>query len=395
MQRRRAFESRPWQRSVVFGVLVGGAAAVKLTGAAILAVPIVWHVAEIWRGNGRVADTARSLAIYSIFALSVALPFYLRPWMLTGDPFYPYYAPWFSDNPARFEMSRYHHALGSAFGVRGPVAFFFGPVLLAFDKDIFDGDFGWQFLIVIGLAAVAVARLRTQRGEPIVGLLAAAFVGLYIFWYLTAQQARFAIPAAVAVLLLAAIGLERFHGAQRKLILVVLIVAAAVCAPWRDAGHYLGSWMSVVGMISQSKYVDVSTDENGREYMALIRAIDDETPRDANVMLLFEHRGFYVPRRHTIGTPLFQEAVFTPPRAFGNAERVRSVLRREQITHVVMTHQQRGPDLAPTWRESLEPFLTGIQDCLDEGDLRPIWESKQYALLEVVGARERAPAGSP
>ena len=150
-----------------------------------------------------------------------------------------------------------------------------------------------------------------------------------------------------------------------------------------------------MGLISQSKYVDISTDEQGREYMALIRAIDDETPRDAKVMLLFEHRGFYIPRHRTIGTPLFQEAVFTPPEDFPDTVSIRSVLRREGITHVVMTHQQRGPDLAPTWREKLEPFLAAIQECLDEGELRPIWESEQYALLEVVSVRERAPAESP
>ena len=112
--------------ALVLGVLGGGAAGVKLTGLAVLVVPLAWYL----------VTRARPLlpAVYVLTAAAVAFPFYLRPWLLTGDPFYPYYCQWFPADLARLEMSRYHHALGAAFGLHDSPASWAGGFLLAFDQ---------------------------------------------------------------------------------------------------------------------------------------------------------------------------------------------------------------------------------------------------------------------
>jgi hypothetical protein len=368
-----------WRHAAILGVLGGGAAAVKLTGLAVLVVPCLWYLGRDWRD--RRFRFLVPCALYVTIASVTALPFYLRPWLLTGNPLYPYYAEWFTADPARLEMSRYHHGLGAAFGLHSGVGFFAAPVLLAYDSLLYDGSFGWQLLIFIALAALAAIAARDRpRIRPFVLWPAVVAGWFYLFWNGTAQQARFAIPAILGLLLLAAIGLRRFHGNQRKLVLAALLAAALISGPWRTAGHYFGSWLSALHVISRTDYLNVSTE---REYLPLIQAVAEHTPPDARLMLLFEHRGFYLPRPHVIGTPFFQEAGFTPPEQFKDIEKIMDLLGREQITHVITTNKPTGPDKLPAWLDRLAPFFAGLRQCVDQGRLHVIWESERYVLLEV------------
>jgi hypothetical protein len=158
------------------------------------------------------------------------------------------------------------------------------------------------------------------------------------------------------------------------------MTAAVVSLPWWMAGYYLGSWFTVIGLLSRTEYVDEGT---GYHYLPLVQAAGDLTPEDARLMLLFEHRGFYLPRRHVIGTPFFQENGFTPPERFAEPTRVMDMLARNRITHVIIAKAPRGPDHAPEWRQRLEPFFRSLEKCAKEGRLQVIWESDAYLLLKV------------
>jgi hypothetical protein len=365
--------------ALVFGVLAGGAAGVKLTGMAVIVIPCVLFVG---RGYRSASQHWKALAFYLVVAIAVALPFYLRPWLLKGNPFYPYFAQWFTSDAARIEMSRYHHAIGgAAFGVKSLAGFAGGPLLLAFRTENYDGSFGWQLLMFVGLAALALATLvRRSRRRGLVLWAAAVWLWLYAAWYFTAQQARFAVPAMVGLVILAALGLQQLKGHARKLALTVLAASAIICLPWRSGGYYLGSWLTVSGRASRTYYVDVNTD---RDHLPLIEELRDRTPADARVMLLFEHRGFYVPRDYVIGTPFFQEAGFTPPERFDDVDPIMELLQRERITHLVVAKEVRGPDVAADWLPRLPTLARGIERCNAAGRLPMTWESDRYRILAV------------
>jgi len=378
---RDAQASRHRAPAIVVGILAGGAAAVKLTGLALLAVPCLWYAAEAWHNRARLPAAARALATFLIVACCVALPFYARPWLATGNPLYPYFAEWFTSDLARIETSQYHHAMGDvAFGFRSVLGFFAAPLLLSFTHELYDGGFGGQLLTLILLAALALAGIARRQRRTLVLWPASVSILLYTFWFFTAQQARFAVPAALAFVLLAAIGLQRLRGKARQAALVILIVAALVSAPWRTTGHYAGSWFTVLGLISPAAYVNEETD---RVHLPLVQGLLDHTPAGAKLMLLFDHRGFYLPRPYVVGTPFSQEAHFTPPEQFDEPERIMAALQRERITHVVMTTATAGPDEVPTWLGRLEPFLLALGQCIQNDRLRVVWESERYVLLEV------------
>lgn len=377
--RRTAGGARQRGPAVILGVLAGGAAAVKMTGIAVLAVPCLWYIGEAWHDRSRWQIAARSLAAYVTAAFCVCLPFYLRPWMLTGNPFYPYFGEWFTDELARIEMSRFHHGIGGQpFGLRSVAAFVHGPVLLATNEKVYDGGFGWQALVFIVLAVLAIAAARRARYRAVVLWPAVVSLWLYVFWYLTTQQARFAVPAALAFVVLAGLGLQRIRGRRRRWALTLLIALAAFSAPWRTAGYYVSSWETALGLSNRTAYVDEWTD---LYYLPLVEEIRGSLPRDARLMLLFEHRGFYMPRPYVIGTPIFQEEAFSPPERFAEPSRIIDELRRLRITHVVMATTLASPDQLPTDR--LKPFLQAFEQCAQQDKLRLLWESERHAVLEV------------
>jgi hypothetical protein len=386
LDQRRGWREQPTRQAMIIGVLAGGAAAIKLTGVAIAAMPLIWLAGVNWQvvGRHRSASSYRGSAIYAatylLVAILVSAPFYLRPWWLTGNPFYPYYGEWFAADAATVEMSRYHHALGAAFGVHGPAAFLAAPMLLSFDTEIFDGDFGWQLLGIMGLSAVAIWRGWRRKRLKFLLVPVGRAGWLYGFWFLTAQQARFVIPAVMCLLPVAAAGLQTFRGKPRSVAIGLLLAASLISVPWRNAGQYMGSWLAAAGAIRTEDYLDVSTD---REYLPLVRAIDEETTSAAHLLLVLDQRGFYVPRRHRVGTPFFQAAFFTPPEDFRGVEDIRKALAAPEITHVVLATKPTGPDVPPAWEERIEGFIAAIQRCVDAGVLKPVWRSERHVLFEV------------
>ncbi len=383
---RRSLELPPWRAAMVVGILAGGAAAVKLTGLPVVLLPVVWvgsrafgYVAARWQ-LGRLA------AWYLVVVACVALPFYLRPWLITGNPFYPFYEEWFTTDLARVETSHYHHAIGSAFGVHGWVGLIGGPVLLSLMESAYDGAFGWQFLIVLVLAALAVrAAFMRARWRALVFPAAVSCVGLYAFWALTSQQARFAIPFVLTTNILAAVGLRQVHGNARRVVLGLVLLAATVSLPWRNAGYYFGSWLAATGAITATSFVDESTDH---KYVPLVQAVAEVTPANARLLLLFEHRGSYLPRERVIGTPFFQAAAFTSEEQTSSPAAIMAELAKLRVTHVVISHQPAGPDVLPEWLNRSEGFVAHIQGCIVKGDLKPIWQSETHALLEVNQANQ-------
>jgi hypothetical protein len=373
--------------AAILGILAGGAAAVKLTGVVLLVVPLGVLAALALKPSRRTRALAASATATTVAAL-VALPFYLRPWLATGNPLYPYFAGWFSDDPARLEMSRYHHAIGGAwFGVHTLDAFLTGPILLAFRDENYDGWFGWQLVGLLALAggALVVRRRRALWAAAVlVGLL---WLALYAFWFFTAQQARFLVPAMLLVVLLAGQGfrqLVRQQGPWRSGIVAALVLASLASLPWRTAGYYAASWLTIGGAFSQTHFVDEGT---SFRHLPLARACREHLPENARLLVLFENRTLYLPQPALVGTPFFQERGFTPPEDFAEPAAILARLREDQITHVVLAKGPLGPDRLAEWTDRLDPLFRSLEAATRQDALRVIWESDDYALLEVRATR--------
>lgn len=181
-------------------------------------------------------------------------------------------------------------------------------------------------------------------------------------------------------LVILAVGLRRIRGAGRQVVLLILAIASLASVPWERTGYYWYSALAAVGAVNRADYVHNMTDT---VYLPLVQAIDALTPSDSRLMLLYEHRGFYMPRDHVIGTPLFQEGPFTLPQQYSRPDEIVEVLHRMRITHVVLPKAAMGPDQTDDWLARQRPFLDALDACVFQGWLRPVWKSEVYLLLEV------------
>ena len=365
-------------RALLLGLLAGGAAAVKLTGAVLVLLPLVWYGLH-WRRLPR-PRLGVIVAVYLAVAAATALPFYLRPWLLTGNPLHPYFAAWFTAAPAELAMSAYHHAIGSArFGLHSVAGFFSAPLLLALRPQLFEGGFGWQGLVVLALALLAVV-CAARRSEWL--CLFPAWIGaaLYVFWFATAQQSRFLVPAALVATVLAGEGLARLPPGVRRLAGGVLAALTLFSLPLGNSGYYVHAWRTVFGRLAAVDFINTGT---YGKYLPAMDAVGVLTPPEARVLLLFEHRTLYLPRQGVIGTPFFQAGRFTPPELAATPEAILSVLRQQGITHVLLATEPEGPDLLPEYLSRCVPFAQALGALTGSGRLAILWQSDRYRLCRV------------
>ncbi len=379
---------------VLLGLLAGGAAAVKLTGWSVSLVIVFWATWREFRASDSPALRVRRAVTFLAWMLGVALafaaPFYLRPWFATGNPFHPYFAEWFTSDAATLAMSQYHHDAGTCrYGLTGLLGVFAAPLFLAVplkalqDSNVFDGCFGWQAGIVGIFTVLTLVRARWSRlklEETGIGLTA---VLLAVSWYLTSPQARFASTAFYMGTLTAGLALQQRSRPFRTTVLAALLIGAVASFNVRQLRNYANAWKAVV------------TDTRGRhlsslldgDYVEAMSAVFALTPPDATVMLLFENRGLYMPRRYIIATPFFQNAFFTPPEQVRTPAMLEEQLRRSGATHIMLGLGSADPDRLQPYFVRSAGLLGHLESLVKAGSLKPVWSNSGYQLFAVSWVR--------
>ncbi len=380
------------------GICAGAILATKLTGALLLPALAL----ALWRCRRPDPGTAASLACLTpqdcrashadtpfravliglLTTLAFALPFYLRPWLLTGNPCHPFFAGWFGADPGELASSAYHHAVGGVkFGVEGVAGLPWNPVLIAWSGRVFDGHFGLAYLGILVLAAFAAWRI--PRARTFLAMAGIAYLG----WCLSARQARFLLPAFLFLLPAAALGLAALSrkGQGAAMAILAVLTLLGVPRPWRN--HCRISWRAACGRIPQ---VDLLYTATGPGYLPILETIRQRTPPDATVMLLFEHRTLYVPRRTVIATPFFQGRLLTPPETVATPAELLAAIHASGATHVLLGLANQDPDRLPEYLDRCLPLATGIARLADDNVLLPIGQSDGFILYAVAaGARSR------
>jgi hypothetical protein len=122
------------------------------------------------------------------------------------------------------------------------------------------------------------------------------------------------------------------------------------------------------------------------EYVPLVDAIDKITPKDARLLLLFEHRSLYIPRQCVIGTPFFQAEGLTPPEQYSDPDQVLHYLTQNKFTHVVFATKPLGPDRSRDWWNRGDVIFASIEKANHLGHLKVLWSTDNYAVFEVVNS---------
>jgi hypothetical protein len=367
---------------VLLGICSGFAVAVKLTGAAI-ALVLLTIAAQRLRSNRKVL--IRSVFTLGIVAGGYAFFFYLRPWILTGNPLYPYFG-WIFGDAADAQTAYYHHAMGNyKFGLKNVWGFFTLPILVAYKGgSMFDGIiFGAQFIVLLLMSILYSIQLFRDKRVTGVRLVVAAIL-FYAFWFFTSQQSRFLMPLFIIFILLSA-GLMRYLDERAKRLAAIVLLAASVFGVWQVHGpffHYKTAWKFVYSGREPIRLQYLSVIMRDPGYIQAMETLC-RTPKQAKVMLIFERRGLYVPREYVIGTPFFQARFFTPlPQS---EKHIYDELQKHNISFILVAPSLRNPDHLKEYNKKNYIFARMLARLIFAKKLRLVWGNKHgYNLFMVV-----------
>jgi len=228
----------------VAGVLAGGAAGMKYTG---VAAAVVLAAVAGWLLRYRLRP--RHLLAFAAPALAVALPWYVKNAVQTGNPVYPLVGGAVNEEATRnleTVLEQYGHG-------RSPSDAVLLPIRLLADADDFDrGDLISPLFLLFAPLALLLRPL--QRVVVPVSAGVAAYVAA---WFMSSQQARFLVVLMPALAVLAALAIVAIARAGRLgRIVAVTVVVAALVTGLGVSTLYASQFIAVVsGLESKDRFL--------------------------------------------------------------------------------------------------------------------------------------------
>lgn len=337
-----------WRALAWLAVGIGGALSIKLS-AAFLLLPLallgLLHSLATGRSAGdrrhtSGAATAATLALALTLGVAISLPWYVRNWVRTGSPLFPFYLElWPAHAPGwDVERSRLYATWFSLYGdIQGPLDYLWSPLRLAVaaQPDLhgaYDGVLGIAILFAVPIVAWAVWRRRLDVEIRLALLLS---VALYVFWLFSSPQLRYLLPAAPPLAVAIAIAGSRMGESGRRLLLALVLGAAALGLPvilaWFLA---LDPSRVVLGGESRDAYLTRRLD-----YYPYYQLANRQLAPTATVWLIDMRRDTYHLDRPSFSDFIFEDYTLTRyVREAASVEQLRARVRAAGITHLLARH---------------------------------------------------------
>jgi hypothetical protein len=383
---------------------VGGALSIKLS-AAFLLLPLALLGLLHALGSGsqdreadRPSTALTAVGILEALALGVTLaaPWYVRNWIRTGSPLFPFYLEvWPAQAPGwDLERSRLYETLFSLYGdIGGPLDYLWSPIRLAVaaqpDQPAFyDGVLGIAFIFALPMLAWALWRRRLDIELRLAVLISA---GLFVFWLFSSQQLRYLLPAAAGLavaIAMAGSGLER--GLSRPLC-GLLVAGAALGLPvalaWFLALDPAGV---VLGGEPREAFLARRLD-----YYPYYQVVNRDLPPTAMVWLIDMRRDTYHLDRAAFSDFIFEDYTLTRyVRSATSVDEIRARVRADGITHLLVRHDilldyERSPIVDERRPRQENVAKLELMAAFFTQDTRVIKGDGKFWLIELPLARRR------
>jgi hypothetical protein len=328
---------------------IGGALSIKLS-AAFLLLPLA--LLGLLHALGRGGDSPRpdtagtAAAVVGALTLGVALaaPWYVRNWIRTGSPLFPFYLGiWPAQAPGwDLERSRLYETLFSLYGdAQGPLDYLWSPIRLAVSAQpdqpaFYDGVLGIIFVLALPLLAWALWRRRLDVELRLAVLVSAS---LFVFWLFSSQQLRYLLPATAGLAVAIAVAGTGLAPALGRPLRGLMVAGAALGLPVICAWFLQVDPLRVVlGGERREDYLTRRLD-----YYPYYQIVNRDLPPTATVWLIDMRRDTYHLDRPAFSDFIFEDYTLTRyVRAASRVEEIRERVRADGITHLLVRHDILG-----------------------------------------------------
>jgi hypothetical protein len=327
---------------------VGGALSIKLS-AAFLLLPLallgLLHALGTGshdRGNARPTTALTAAAVLGALGLGVTLaaPWYVRNWIRTGSPFFPFYLEiWPAQAPGwDLERSRLYGTLFSLYGdVRSPLDYLWSPLRLAVAAQpdqpaYYDGVLGIAFVFALPLVAWALWRRRLGIELRLALVISA---GLFVFWLFSSQQLRYLLPATPGLAVAIAVAGHGLDGTVSRPLRVLVLAAGGLGLPVIVAWFLtLDPARVVLGGEPREDFLASRLD-----YYPYYQVVNRDLPPTARVWLIDMRRDTYHLDRPAFSDFIFEDYTLTRyVRSAATVEEIRTRVQADGITHLLVRH---------------------------------------------------------
>lgn len=281
------------------GALMGFALATKYT--ALLTAGLWGLIGLVWLVRTRQSRLVPVLLGAGLLAGAIGAPWYLRNYLWTGNPVYPFaYEIFGGKNWSQAQADAYRNDQ-LQFGLgRDPAQLLLLPWNLSANPAPFADPIGARvgervFLLpTLGVSVLAQPSVWLSGGLAQGTGYLLAFAGLHtVGWFYLMQQIRYWL---LLLPVLAAGGLASIGSAARwvRLSYASLLALQAGFTLWLMASVYLP--VLPLALRDRDAYL-----ERRLQIYPAVRFLNEQTPTDAGVILLDETRGYYLQRRYLWG----------------------------------------------------------------------------------------------
>jgi len=373
-------QNRNWL--ILSGLFAGLAMGLKYTS---FITPLVVVLLIVWFGfqQRQAKETLLNLTIFSLVALLIALPWYLKNWAFTGNPVYPFLSSVFGGQYWDTFRADWYASAGTGIGWR-PGTLLALPWLLTLgvgDANFWDGRTGPLLLLFLPLVIwVSFSRRSLNRPSAynllmIYVLAHFAFWTLGVIWSASLRQSRLLLPGLVGLVPLVSwvwlnlsefdlpqFSLSRFVNITVGLILALTAINVGLLTLQINPVPYL------IGLETREQYL---TRRLGAHYAAM-QQINSALPPEATVVFLWEPRSYYCQRDCRPDSILdsFPHLAYQ----YGSAEAIAERWKETGVSHVLI------------YRTGLEIMLKEKPTTIDMNTLSMLEHNYLKQLFDVAGA---------
>ena len=202
----------------------------------------------------------KTISTYFTVVAITGSPFYIKNWILTGNPLYPFYYGIFGGKDLTPEIARLFEGLYKYMGMgRELLDYLMLPLNVSFfakmNSTQFDGMIGPVFLLLLPL----LFGIRNKR--PTITITITYCSISFAFWASSSQDIRYLVPVLPFLAILCGIVLTHFKG--HKAILIYAAAVVTICAIFNGIAIFsdfkkINPFPFILGTESRSAYLDRS-----------------------------------------------------------------------------------------------------------------------------------------
>ncbi len=183
-------------KQIIFAGIFAGLAASTKTNASIFLISVFL---VLLLSRHRIKD----IVLFVVAALLLGLPWYLKAYIQTGNPVYPFFNSLFDSQFWHPVFDSFNRATNAKVENQNLLNFITSPFRLVYFPDIFRGRVGPAILIFLPLLFFIKQIPRVIYKALIISLI------FFIFWYIAWPNARYLMPVITLLALAAAVIIDR------------------------------------------------------------------------------------------------------------------------------------------------------------------------------------------